>query len=157
MGDKKSTAAGKSGGVEQASPHSKGAVDRSRINIQMVQNVLLIWLDNNIDDNSADCRNTITQLRRAVNKINTFTEGGECIQFLKDLHNDKVCLIISGALGEHIVPHVHHMPQLDSIFIFCANKKYHEPWAENWPKIKGVFTNIIPIYEAIKQAAQQCE
>jgi len=49
------------------------------------------------------------------------------------------------------------MSQVDSIFIFCGNKKRHEQWAKEWPKIKGVFTDIVPISEALKQAAQQCE
>ena len=29
--------------------------------------------------------------------------------------------------------------------------------AKDWPKIKGVFTEITPICEALKKAAQQCE
>ena len=62
----------------------------------MVQNVLLIWLDSNIDNNSADCRNTTMQLRRAVNSINTFTDGDQCIQFLEDMNQEKACMIISG-------------------------------------------------------------
>jgi tetratricopeptide (TPR) repeat protein len=66
-------------------------------------------------------------------------------------------MIISGSLGQHIVPRVHDMSQVDSIFIFCGNKKRHEQWAKEWPKIKGVFTDIKPICEALKQAAQQCE
>ena len=74
MGNKNSIAAGKYDGAEQASSHSKDAVGRRRTNVQMAQNVLLIWLDKNIDDNSADCRNTITQLRRAVNAISTYTD-----------------------------------------------------------------------------------
>jgi hypothetical protein len=129
----------------------------TEINGRMVQNVLLIWLDKNIDDNSADCRNTITQLRRAVNTIKKYTDGEECIQFLETINNEKVCMIISGALGQHIVPRVHSMSQVDSIFIFCGNKKYHEQWTKEWSKIKGVFTEIASICEALKQAAQQCE
>src|ERR1700721_265239 len=66
-------------------------------------------------------------------------------------------MIISGSLGQHIVPRVHNMSQVDSFFIFCDNKKYHEQWAKEWPKIKGVFTEIAPICEALKHAAQQCE
>jgi tetratricopeptide (TPR) repeat protein len=123
----------------------------------MVQNVLLIWLDNNIDENNNDCRNTITQLRRAVNTISIFTDGEECIQFIENITDGKACMIISGALGSHIVPRVHNISQVDSIFIFCGNKKYHEQWAKEWPKIKGVFTEISPICEALKKAAQQCE
>jgi hypothetical protein len=109
MGNKKSTAAGKSSGAQLASAYSRVIVKRSRVKVQMVQNVLLIWLDNNIDDNSNDCRNTITQLRRAVNTINTFTDGEACIQFLEDMQNDKACMIISGALGHQIVSRVHNM------------------------------------------------
>jgi Tfp pilus assembly protein PilF len=136
---------------------SGAATSRQRINVQMVQNVLLVWLDNNIDDNSADCRNTITQLQRAVNTINTFIDGEECIQFLDNITDNKACMIISGSLGQQIVPRVHNMSQVDSIFIFCGNKKRHEQWAKEWSKIKGVFAEISPICEALKQAAQQCE
>src|SRR5205814_854113 len=150
----KSSSAAKS---EQTSARSKGAISRGRINVQMVQNVFLIWLDDNINDTSADCRNTITQLRRVVNTINTFTDGDQCIEFLENMDNEKACMIISGSLGQHIVPRVHNMSQVDSIFIFCGNKKYHEQWAKEWPKIKGVFTEIGPICEALKQEIKQCK
>jgi hypothetical protein len=63
-------------------------------------NVLLIWLDNNINDNSVDCRKTISQLRCIVNTINTFTDGDKCIQFLDNMGNEKACMIISGSLGQ---------------------------------------------------------
>ena len=136
----------------------KGATaSRRRINVQMVQNVLLIWLDGNVDENNSDCRNTITQLRRSVNNINIFTDSEECLQFLEDMQDEKSCMIISGALGQQIVPRIHDLAQVDTIFIFCGNKKYHEQWAKNWSKIKGVFTEITPICEAIKTTAKQCE
>jgi hypothetical protein len=67
----------------------------------------------NIDDNSADCRNTVTQLRHAVNAINKYTDGEECIQFLETIDNEKVCMIISGSLRQHIVPRVHSMSQVN--------------------------------------------
>ncbi len=66
-------------------------------------------------------------------------------------------MIISGVLGQHIVPRVHNMSPVDSIFIFCDNKKYHEQWATDWPKIQGVFTEFLPICEALRKAAQLCE
>ncbi|CAF4167327.1 unnamed protein product [Adineta steineri] len=66
-------------------------------------------------------------------------------------------MIVSGSLGKHIVPHVHHMSQVDTIFIFCNNQESHEQWAKEWSKLKGVLTEITPICEALKQAARQCE
>ncbi|CAF4167778.1 unnamed protein product [Adineta steineri] len=66
-------------------------------------------------------------------------------------------MIVSGSLGKHIVPRVHDISQVDSIFIFCHNKEWHNQWAKEWPKIKGVFTDITSICEALKPAVHQCE
>ncbi len=60
MDNEKSIGAGKFDGAatgKQTSVYSKGVPPRRRINFRMVQNVLLIWLDSNIDDNNTDCRN----------------------------------------------------------------------------------------------------
>jgi tetratricopeptide (TPR) repeat protein len=155
-----SVAIGKSSGAgeaEQTSTVSKGANSRQGTNIQRVQNAVLIWLDKNIDINNKDCGNTVTQLRRVVNDINTYTDGDQCVEFISTITNNKVCMIISGSLGRLIMPRVHNMSQVDSIFIFCGNKTHHEQWAKEWPKIKGVFTKLSPICEALKEAAQQCE
>jgi len=130
---------------------------RRRINKQTIQNASVIWLDSNINEKNEDCHNTINQLRRVVNTINTFTDTDQCIQFIKNIVDKKTSLIISGSLGQHIVPHVHNLSQVDSIFIFCANRKRHEQWAKEWPKIKGIFTQILPICEALTPAYHQCE
>ncbi|CAF1446873.1 unnamed protein product [Adineta steineri] len=143
--------------TEPVSGFFTGATVNQRMNMQRIQNVLLIWLDNNINDNNADCNNTIKQLKRVVNNVNTFTDGKQCVEFIQTISNNKVCMIVSGSLGKHIVPHVHHMSQVDTIFIFCSNREWHKQWAKEWPKIKGVFTEITPICEALKQTARQCE
>jgi tetratricopeptide (TPR) repeat protein len=159
----KSTTTGKSSATARAEPRSvtpKDVMVRRRAKVRMVQNVLLIWLDANIDvENDADCHNTIIQLQSVVNNVNTFTDGDQCIEFIDtiDSNKNKACMIISGSLGQQIVPRAHNMSQVDSIFIFCGNKKHHEQWVKDWAKIKGVFTEINPICEELKKAAQQCE
>ncbi|CAF0962378.1 unnamed protein product [Adineta steineri] len=47
--------------------------------------------------------------------------------------------------------------QVDTVFIFCDNQEWHKQWTREWPKIKGVFTDITSICEALKQTAHQCE
>jgi tetratricopeptide (TPR) repeat protein len=150
----------RSGGAanaEQASAHSKGANADRRINIQMMQNVLLIWLEYNIDENSIDYRNTIVQLRCTVNDIKTFTDRDQCIDFLTDIHNENVLMVISDALCQNIVPFIHDVPHLQTIFVFCRNKTQLEQWTKDWSKVKGVFTEISQVCEALKQAVQLCE
>jgi hypothetical protein len=145
------------GTAGQASALPKGTTPRSRVSIQRMQNVLLIWLDNNIDNNNADCRNTTTQLLRVVNIIHKFTDVDQCIDFLTDNYNGKVIMVISRALCQETMPLIHDIVQLHTIFVICSNKNIDEQWTKEWPKIKGIFTDISPICEALKQTAQQCE
>ncbi|CAF1475828.1 unnamed protein product [Adineta steineri] len=143
--------------IEQTSGLSTSTTVNRHMNMQRMQNVLLIWLDNNINENKADCSNTIKQLKRVVNNVNTFTDGDQCVEFLQTINNNKVCMIVSGSLGKHIVPCVHDMSQVDTIFIFCNNQEWHKQWAKQWPKIKGVFTDMTLICDALKLVAHQCE
>ena len=121
----------------------------------MVQNDLLIWLDKNIDEqNNADCRNIINQLQRIVSRIKTFNKVDHAIDFLTDINNEKVFMIISGALCQYLVPLIHDVSVLDSIFIFCDNKNHHEQWVKKWSKIKGVFTEIKSVCRTLRVARQ---
>jgi uncharacterized protein YoxC len=122
-----------------------------------MQNVLLIWLDNNIDNNNEDCRNTVTELRRVVNDIHKFTDVDQCIDFLTDNYNGKVIMVISRTLCQKMMSLIHDIVQLHTIFVMASNKNIHEQWAKELPKIKEVFTEISPLCEALKQVAQQCE
>ncbi|UJR22684.1 hypothetical protein I4U23_025720 [Adineta vaga] len=135
-----------------------GVLNRRRhIDIEKTQNMILVWLDSYIDNNNEECQNEIAELQCVVNDINTFTDNDECFEFILNINNNKVCMIISGSLGRLVMPCIHDIPQLDSILVFCANKKHHEQWANEWFKIKGVYSDIISICEALKQVSRQCE
>ena len=125
---------------------------------RMVQNFLLLWLDGSIDeDNNDDCRNSIAKLRQVVNSVNTFTNVDKCIDFIDGIKEERIFMISSGAFGQTTVPVVHDKSQVSTIYIFCGNKTRHEKWASQWPKVKGVFTDITRICEALKQAAYDCD
>ncbi|CAF0997694.1 unnamed protein product [Adineta steineri] len=160
MGNKKSTASVQTSAQTNAkhvSNFSNDATTNRRMNMQKMQNALPIWLDNDINENSADYSDTIKQLKGVINNVNMFTDGNQCVEFIQASTNNKICMVISGSLGQCIVPCVHDMSQVDTIFIFCNNQEWHKQWTEEWPKIKGVFTDITPICEALKQAVHQCE
>ncbi|CAF2604474.1 unnamed protein product [Rotaria sp. Silwood2] len=89
--------------------------------------------------------------------INPFTDVDECIRFVKDTKEEQMFMITSGSLGQTTVPIVHDLPQVSNIYIFCGNQARHEQWAKHWPKIKGVFTDIVPICKALKQAVFECD
>jgi hypothetical protein len=117
----------------------------------VVQNFRLIWLDPKINVSTPDCRNSLTRLRRVVNSVNTFTDIDTCLDFLKNVHDEKAFLIVSGSIGENVIPSVHSMTQLDSIFVFCSNKARYEYLMIEWPKVKGILTHIDAICKSLYQ------
>ena len=124
---------------------------------RVVQNFILVWVDANINESSKDCQNSLNELRKVVNYINIYTQSDRCIKFLKAIENEKVFVIVSGSLGEHLVHDIHNLQQVDAIHIFCRNISRHEKWTKAWKKIKGVYNNIEPICQALQQAAKQCD
>ncbi|CAF1151391.1 unnamed protein product [Adineta ricciae] len=127
------------------------------VDIQNVHNVLLICLDSTIDKKNKDCRDALTQLHCVVNDVCTYTDRDECVRFIENVKDRKAFLIISAAFGRSVVPDVHHMSQVNSIFVFCENKKSQKVWTKDWVKIKEVCSEIAPLCEKLKQAVQQCE
>ncbi|CAF4041944.1 unnamed protein product [Rotaria sp. Silwood1] len=124
---------------------------------EIVQNFLILWLDEEIDESIDDYRNSIKHLQRIVNTIETFTDKDECVDYLSQLQNEKAFLIVSGTLCEAVVPHIHHMTQLYSIYVFCQIQPKYEEWVKDWYKVKGVFTEITPLSDSIRQSARHCD
>src|SRR6202044_3794632 len=121
---------------------------------RMIQNFQLVWLDETIDEvNNDDCRNSITKLRQVVNTVNTFTDVDECIDFITDIKDETTFMIISETFSPIIVPVVEAISQVSSVYIVCENKAQHEKWAHQSSKLKGVYTDITSIYEALEQTA----
>ncbi|CAF3887602.1 unnamed protein product [Rotaria sp. Silwood1] len=76
--------------------------------------------------------------------------------YLTDLTDEKISFIVSDAFGQHIVPLIHEIPQIKSIYVFCGvNKSNYEAWAKEYEKIKGVFTQIESICDRLKQDVRQ--
>ncbi|CAF1354870.1 unnamed protein product [Rotaria sp. Silwood1] len=124
---------------------------------EIIQNFLLIWLDENIDESSDDYLNSIKQLRRTINTIEIFHDINAFIGYLSRIQNEKSFLIISGALCESVVPRIHDMIQLHSIYVFCRQQEKCEEWAKDWSKVKGIFTAITSLCDMVRQSARQCD
>ena len=122
---------------------------------RILQNFLLIWLDAKLDESNEQCQKNLKQLRSIINTIYTFQELNSCVHFLDQITDEKVFLIVSGALGESIMSTIHDKSSLDTIYVFCENKGRHEGWTKQWSKIKGIHTQISSICDALQKAVKQ--
>ncbi|CAF1395098.1 unnamed protein product [Rotaria sp. Silwood1] len=124
---------------------------------EIIQNFLLVWLDVQVDESTDDFRNSIKHLRQTVNTIEIFDDENECINYITQIQNEKAFFIISGTLCQSIVPRIHQLNQLYSIYVFCRQPSKYEEWAKDWPKVKSIVTEITSICDSVRQLARQCD
>ena len=60
-------------------------------------------------------------------------------------------LMISGSFGKEVVPKIHHFLCIKEILIFAMRKDLHKEWSSAFNKVKGVFTSLDEVEDAMKQ------
>ncbi|CAF3698829.1 unnamed protein product [Rotaria sordida] len=124
---------------------------------RVLENFLLVWLDANLNESDEDFKRSLQHLQHIVATITIFTDADQCVDFVSAIQDEKVFMIVSDVLGQHIVPEIQALPQLLSIYVFCDNQSIHQQWAKTIPKVKGVYTQIEPICEALKIDRRTCD
>ncbi|CAF1486907.1 unnamed protein product [Adineta steineri] len=122
---------------------------------RLASNYLLVWIDASIDETNKDCQETFAQLKNVISHITLCTEPDRCIQVLNKVDKERAFVITSYSLGQHLVPEIHGMLQLEAIYIICGDKSEHQKWTQNWAKIKGVHTNMKDICQALQADVKQ--
>ena len=120
-----------------------------------VQNLVLVWVDADIDPNDSDTLNQLDKLRSIVNDIFLTQQSIECTEFLRGLDTEKAIVISSDSLGQELVPKIHSMINLDTICIFSNNQKFQEHWSKQWTKIRGVHSEIDDLCKTIQLAVRE--
>ena len=107
----------------------------SGIMLSICESFTFVWLDktvNSIQDN-IDIQK---ELRQIIYHLQTFDNSNECEQFIRQNNQKKVILIVSGGLGQRVVPRLHDLPQFSACYVFCRDKAANELWANQYPKVK---------------------
>jgi len=108
---------------------------------------VFVWHDPNIT--SGENQGYIPQIEKLC-EVKTFTEWEEASKFIKDAK--AICHVItSGKNGELLCKEISSSKNVSSVYIFCANKKYHSTWAKSYPQIACVEDDIKPVLKKIEQ------
>ncbi|CAK9188740.1 unnamed protein product [Sphagnum troendelagicum] len=122
-----------------------------------VENFVVVWLDALIDDQNEDIKKSKSELQRIVNDIRTYSNVNSAVYWMKTVQNEKIILIISGSFGEKVVPVIQNLTQIHIVYVFCSNKEKHKEWSAKYRKVKGVFTDILPLCEVLKKNMRKSE
>ncbi|CAF1393546.1 unnamed protein product, partial [Rotaria sp. Silwood1] len=64
--------------------------------------------------------------------------------------NERVVMVVSGRLGQAIVPSIHKIRQIISIYVYCIDKERNKQWAVNFPKVKAAVVQLDELVSRIK-------
>ena len=99
----------------------------------------LVWLDGSVNDSEENIQ-AQQQLRTSINHLVTFEDDQQCLKYIKSVpKDDRIVLIVSGRLGQIIVPKIVQLRQITSIYVYCMNKKANEQWAKQFNKVNFHF------------------
>jgi len=105
-----------------------------RLRRRIIENFFLIWVDPCIDESTNDYQYMITQFQCIVNTIYTYTNINSCVEFLTKIGNENAFLIVSSSLSQQLVPLIHDMPQLETVYIISNEKQHPKNGQMNGPK-----------------------
>jgi hypothetical protein len=103
----------------------------------------LVWLGPEINSSP---ENIITQdkLRNIVPDIQIFDGFDKCRNYICALSNDKrVILIVTRRLAEELVPQIHHLPCIVSIYVFCIEQEAALVLKEKFKKVIKCFCTLL--------------
>ena len=102
---------------------------------QNLETFFLLWLDASVNSSSENVDAQL-QLRSSIHYLRTFEDGDECENYIRSVSkHDRVVLIVSGRLGATVVPRIHSLRQLASVYVYCKDKKRNEEWANHFKKV----------------------
>ncbi|CAF4940366.1 unnamed protein product, partial [Rotaria socialis] len=107
------------------------------------------WLDAN--SNAKDTRDTEQKLRSIINHLKKFQDVKQCQKFIEERSkNDRISIIVSGQFGREIVPAIHKLRQIISIYVYCFDIVLNKQWADKFSKIKAVVNKLDDLITRIK-------
>ena len=97
----------------------------------------LIWLDDVGEIAAKDTRQTEQALRSIINDLKKFEDIDKCQKYIEQKStNDRLMLIVSGHLGRKIIPSIHALRQVMSIYVYCQDKESNKQWTKEYGKVK---------------------
>lgn len=97
------------------------------------------------DLNTDDLQNLVSVFKEVVNHIHTFNNPDLCVDYITDLRDKRVLLILFRDNLEQIFPLAELLPNVNSIYIFGSD----EASISDSRKLKGAFPNVFPLLKAL--------
>ncbi len=119
---------------------------------QYVEDVTILWFDPYMDEaeNQKDVETTKALLREINDYVLFFSKPDPCIEYIKSVAKEKIFIISSGFYAQEHLEKIHHLQQVDSVFIFCVFRAKYLPLKDKYAKIIDVFTEQKDLMDSLR-------
>ena len=99
----------------------------------MVETFVLMWVDASVNSSDGDNLRARETLAKIYSQFNTFESVDQCEIALRQLPpTNRAILIVSGRFGEALLPRIHELQQVSTIYVFCFDREKYVKWAEQF-------------------------
>jgi hypothetical protein len=96
----------------------------------------ILWLDPLVTD-AKEYIDAQQRLRASINYIRTFKNIDNCEQYIQSVPtHDRIIFIANNQLGQALIPRVHQLRQIFSIYIYSTENKRNGQWTKEFKKVK---------------------
>ena len=112
------------------------------------EGITLIWYDPRMGTTD-DTKITTEELREINDRVIMCSDPFDCLNHIQSVENEKIFLITSGKGATSIVPEIHQLKQVDSIFIFCLKIDKYQHLLKEYESIVGIYKDRSTLFKII--------
>ncbi|CAF1353168.1 unnamed protein product [Rotaria magnacalcarata] len=138
--------------VEIVKLSTLASAERASINFKYnnLETYSIFWLDRLVNE-AKEYVDAQQRLRASINYIKTFKNIEDCEEFIHYVpQQDRIILIINSQLGQELIPRIHSLRQIFSIYIYNNDNKRGGHWAKEFKKIKASSSQLDVLVAQIK-------
>lgn len=100
-----------------------------------IETFMVVWIDAEINKKIENQK--AQEQIRAVNKnFKVFENGKQCEKFIRSISSKKeILLIINDIQGQELIPKIHNLQQITTIYIYKEIKQDNEQWINQFSKV----------------------
>lgn len=133
----------------------------NRINSKVIfDDIIIIWLNVNEHEKSVNNIKLLNKFQEIVDSVEIFNEMKIFEEYIENnINKNKIIfLILSGKFIDIIIPKIHDIISINSIYIYSQDKSQYELLSKKYLKLKGhLFKRFRELLSQIKQEIRCCQ
>mgnify|MGYP002384916489 FL=1 len=115
------------------------------------ENTIITWFNDSQMGNSDDIQTVKDQLgENNVGILFIFDDVDECVDFINDVKDNRIILIIGPSTGAKVLRRVLDVSQIQVVFLVCSNHTMRPIWATECGPIRCITVNSTSVYQQIE-------